>query len=161
MTRNLQISCVPTKITQSSYLDLNYVPIAQLAYYSVCMAWIRQHRRSYPRTMQVWILGPSSFLYRHHSPHVHLWVLEELGHQGEVLAHCQPQVWLGHPSVVSMDGMVLSQLPRDEPVGWWKRCELAIGSWEEGPNSRGQDCKTLTSLLAYTLEAIFVKNSRI
>lgn len=44
------------------------------------------------RTMHVWILGPSSFLYLHHSPHVHLWVLEELGHQGEVLAHCEPQV---------------------------------------------------------------------
>ena len=40
-----------------------------------------------------------------------------LGRQGKVLAHLQPQVGLGHPAIVSVDGVVLSQLPGDEPVG--------------------------------------------
>lgn len=41
------------------------------------------------------------------SPGVLLRVLKVLGDQSEVLAHLQPQVRLGHPAIVGMDGMVL------------------------------------------------------
>jgi len=48
------------------------------------------------------------------SPGVALWVLEVLWDESKVLAHLQPQVRLGHPAIVGMDGMVLGQLPGNE-----------------------------------------------
>lgn len=50
------------------------------------------------------------------SPDIPLRVLEVLGDESKVLAHLQPQVRLGHPAIMGMDGMVLGQLPGNEPA---------------------------------------------
>lgn len=60
------------------------------------------------------------------SPGVLLRVFEVLGDKSKVLAHLQPQVRLGHPAIVGVDGVVLSQLPGNEPARWKrlrKKCE--------------------------------------
>ena len=39
-----------------------------------------------------------------------------LGDESKVLAQLYPHVRLGHPAIVGMNGMVLGQLPGNEPV---------------------------------------------
>lgn len=58
----------------------------------------------------------SALFYHMVSPCILLWVLEVLGDERKVLAHLQPKVRLRQPTIVGMDGMVLSQLPGNEPV---------------------------------------------
>lgn len=55
------------------------------------------------------------------SPGILLRVLEVFGDESKVLAHLQPQVRLGYPAIVRVDGMVLGQLPGNKPAGWKRR----------------------------------------
>lgn len=50
------------------------------------------------------------------SPGILLRVLQVLGDERKVLAHLQPQIRLWNPAIVSVDGVVLGQLPGDEPT---------------------------------------------
>lgn len=50
------------------------------------------------------------------SPGVLLRVLKVLGDESKVLAHLQPQIRLWYPAIVGVDGMVLGQLPGNEPA---------------------------------------------
>lgn len=48
-------------------------------------------------------------------PGILLRVLEVFWDESKVFAQFQPQVRLWHPAIVGMDGVVLGQLPRDQP----------------------------------------------
>lgn len=50
------------------------------------------------------------------SPCILLGVLKALGNESKVLANLQPQIRMWHPAIVSMDGMVLGQLPGYKPT---------------------------------------------
>ena len=50
------------------------------------------------------------------SPVALLRLVEVLGDESKVLSHLQPHVRLGHPAIMGMDGVVLGQLPGNEPA---------------------------------------------
>lgn len=85
------------------------------------------------------------------SPGILLRALQILGDESKVLAHLQPQIRLWNPAIVSVDGMVLGQLPGDEPArqtGEKKREGLNYGSEQRfEPESNSLCSQTWTYLL--------------
>lgn len=64
------------------------------------------------------------------SPGILLRALQVLGDESKVLAHLQPQIGLWNPAIVSVDGMVLGQLPGDEPARQKREKKGGFELWE-------------------------------